>query len=122
MDIDEYLRKETLIKKEITRLKGIYKKVDERKRKTVDGLIEECAFMRVTLTELRRLILEHGVVDEMSQGDYSILRESPYVRTYHTMIQRYTTASEKLLSLLPKNDPAPVTDDGFEDFINEREE
>lgn len=122
MDIDEYLRKEKQINAEITRLRKIYKNIDERKRKTVEGLIEECAFMRVTLAELRHSIIEHGVVDEMQQGDYSILRESPYVRTYHTMIQRYTTANEKLLSLIPKNDVPAAVDDGFEDFLNEREE
>ena len=58
--------------------------------------------MRITLDELRDCINKYGVIDEMCQGEYTILRESPYVKTYNTMIQRYTTVNDKLLALLPK--------------------
>lgn len=114
--------KEDLIKAEVARLKKIYKNVPGEKLDTVSGLIEDCAFMRVTLKELREDIDKFGVVDEMTQGEYSILRESPYVKTYHTMIQRYTTAIDKLLSLLPKEERKIAESDGFDDFINERED
>lgn len=110
------------IKKEKTRLNRLFTDVDEKKRKVVDGLVEECAFMRAELEELREFILVNGVADEMPQGNYSIIRESPYVRTYHTMIQRYTTAMKELLALLPKNAPAAsILDDGFDDFVDSRE-
>lgn len=111
------LTKDEKIKKEIKRLKDIFKEVDAKKQKTVEGLIQESAFMRVTLEELRDAINENGVIDEMQQGEYSILRESPYVKTYNTMIQRYTTINDKLLSLLPKDIPK-IIDDGFEDFVS----
>jgi len=116
------LTKDEKIDKEIKRLKEIYKEVDQRKTKTLEGLIQECGFMRITLEELRKIINETGVVDEMPQGDYTILRESPYVKTYHTMIQRYTTANEKLLGLLPKEKEAPPKDDGFDNFVEGRED
>lgn len=116
------LTKEELINREIKRLCKIYTNVDKRKLDTVQGLIEECAFMRVTLKELRADIDKNGVIDEMPQGEYSIIRESPYVKTYHTMIQRYTTANDKLLSLLPKEERAAVENDGFDNFVNGRED
>ncbi len=122
MERDRELTKDEKIDFEVERLKEIYKEVDERKTRTLEGLIQECAFMRITLAELRRNINESGVIDEMPQGDYSILRESPYVKTYHTMVQRYTTANEKLLSLLPKEEKVPPKDDGFEDFVENRED
>ncbi|HBH0409660.1 TPA: hypothetical protein KR341_002219 [Clostridioides difficile] len=56
----------------------------------------------------------------MQQGEYSILRESPYVKTYNTMIQRYTTLNDKLLALLPKDTPK-IIDDGFDDFVSEKQ-
>lgn len=115
------LSKNQKISAEITRLKRIYKDIDERKRQILLGLIEECAFMRVTLQDLRNDIDKHGVIDEMPQGDYSILRESPYVKTYHTMIQRYTTASDKLLSLLPREERV-IESDNFDDFVNGRDD
>ncbi|HBD01637.1 MAG TPA: hypothetical protein DC053_23400 [Lachnoclostridium sp.] len=116
------LTKDEKIDKEIKRLKEIYKEVDQRKTKTLEGLIQECGFMRITLEELRKNINETGVVDEMPQGDYTILRESPYVKTYHTMIQRYTTANEKLLGLLPKEKEVPHKDDSFDNFVEGRED
>ena len=110
------LTKEDKIKKEKARLNRILKEIDEKKKKTAEGLIEEADFMRVTLEELRYSINANGVIDEMQQGDYSILRESPFVKTYNTMIQRYTTVNDKLLALLPK-DVVKEVDDGFDSFV-----
>lgn len=116
------LTKEQKIEAEVKRLTQIFKNADSKKLDTVKGLIDECAFMRITLGELREAIDQNGTIDEMPQGEYSIIRESPYVKTYHTMVQRYTTASEKLLGLLPK-DERPINDnDGFDSFTNERDE
>ena len=61
----------------------------------------------------------NGVIDEMPQGEYSILRESPAVKTYNTMIQRYSGICKQLFDLLPKEE-ARVIDDGFEDFMYQR--
>lgn len=115
------LTKDDKIKKEVNRLNKILKEVDEKKKKTVEGLIKEAAFMRITLEELRDCINENGVIDEMCQGEYTILRESPYVKTYNTMIQRYTTINDKLLALLPK-EVVKEADDGFENFVFGRED
>lgn len=113
------LSKVEKIKKEIQRLNRIFKDIDDKKKKTVEGLISESAFMRITLEELKENINTYGVIDEMQQGEYSILRESPYVKTYNTMIQRYTTINDKLISLLPK-DIEKIEDDGFESFVMSR--
>ena len=113
------ITKDERIKNEIKRLNKILEDVDPKKKKTIDGLIQEAAFMRVTLEDLREDININGVIDEMPQGEYSILRESPYVKTYNTMIQRYTTVNDKLISLLPK-DVVKEVDDGFESFVMDR--
>ena len=113
------LTKDEKIKNEIKRLNKILEDIDIKKKKTIDGLIQEAAFMRATLEELREEINVNGVIDEMPQGEYSILRESPYVKTYNTMIQRYTTINDKLISLLPK-DVIKEVDDGFDSFVMDR--
>lgn len=113
------LTKDEKIKNEIKRLNKILEDVDIKKKKTIDGLIQEAAFMRITLEELREEINLNGVIDEMPQGEYSILRESPYVKTYNTMIQRYTTINDKIISLLPK-DIVKDVDDGFDNFVMDR--
>ncbi|OYD06096.1 hypothetical protein [Paludifilum halophilum] len=114
------LTKEDRIKKEVRRLKRIYKDLEGKKKQVADGLIQEAAFMQATLEELRRMIDEQGPVDSMPQGEYSILREHPAVRTYNTMIQRYTTVVKQLADLLPREEPKEK-DDGFESFVMERD-
>jgi hypothetical protein len=108
--------KDAAIKKEINRLKRIYKNLEGKKKQVAEGLIQEAAFMRATLGELKDLIDKTGPVDKMQQGNYSILREHPAVKTYNTMIQRYSTIMKQLTDLLPKESPK-VEDDGFEEFV-----
>lgn len=111
--------KDKEIKREIARLKNLYKDVDRVKRLTATNLIEEAAFMKSTLKELKVLIDDHGPIDEMPQGDYSILREHPALKSYNTMVQRYSGIIKQLMDLLPKDQQKEI-DDGFEDFLNEK--
>ncbi|RKO62387.1 hypothetical protein [Caldibacillus debilis] len=115
------LGKDEKIKKEIRRLKKIYADLDGKKREVAEGLINEAAFMKATLEELKELIDQNGPIDEMPQGEYSILREHPAVKTYNTMIQRYSTVMKQLADLLPKEDKKVEEDDGFEAFVMERD-
>lgn len=114
-------KRKRLVTNEIKRLTDIFKEVDNKKQRTVKGLIEESAFMKTTLLELKEIIQNEGVINEMPQGEYSIMREHPALKSYNTTIQRYTTVTEKLLGLLPKD--TPKNDDGlseFSAFLSER--
>ena len=113
------VEKDKEIKREITRLTNLYKDVDRVKRLTAKNLIEEAASMKSTLKELKALIDEHGPIDEMPQGEYSILREHPALKSYNTMVQRYSGIIKQLMDLLPKDQQKEI-DDGFEDFLNEK--
>lgn len=118
MQTKKEFNKDKVIKAEITRLRKIFKDIEDDKKKDVlEGVLQEAAFMRATLEELKLIISETGVIDEMPQGTYSILREHPAVKTYNAMIQRYTTVTKQLLDLLPKTVAKEIGDD-FEDFIN----
>ncbi|WP_231701770.1 P27 family phage terminase small subunit [Crassaminicella thermophila] len=112
----ELTEKDKAIKKEISRLKRILKELDKNKRDSAEGLIQEAAFMRATLQELKKSIDKNGPIDEMPQGKYSILREHPALKSYNTMIQRYTTVCKEIFNLLPK-EVQKVEDDGFDDFV-----
>lgn len=106
---------------EIKRLNAIFKDVDGKKKRAVKGLVEEAAFMKATLIELKEIIQNEGVIDEMPQGEYSILREHPALKSYNSTIQRYTTVTEKLCSLLPRDETGPDDDLAkFGTFLNER--
>lgn len=111
--------KEKMIKNEIVRLTRIFKKIEKNKRLTTKGLIEEAAYMKATLKELKASIDESGPIDEMQQGEYSILREHPALKAYNTMVQRYTTVIKELTNLLPKEQIKELSD-GFDEFVGDR--
>lgn len=111
--------KDKLVNNEIKRLTSLFKDIEANKRNTAKGLIEEAGYMKITLQELKREIDKAGPIDEMSQGEYSILREHPALKSYNTMVQRYTNIIDKLTNLHPK-EVKVVEDDGFETFVNSR--
>jgi hypothetical protein len=115
------ITKDAIIKKEIVRLNKLYANLEGNKKEVAEGIIQEAAFMRATLAELKFMIDKTGPIDEMPQGEYSILREHPAVKIYNTMIQRYSTAIKQLTDLLPKESPK-VEDDGFDDFVVSRDD
>ena len=113
--------KDTLVNREINRLTNLFKDIDANKRLTAKGLIEEASFMKATLQELKEMIDKHGPIDEMPQGEYSILREHPALKSYNTMVQRYTNIINQLTNLHPKEEIKQEVDDGFDDFLKKRD-
>lgn|SRR5699024_4023388 len=107
--------KEKRINDEKTRLTDIISGLPDERQSIAEGLIDEIAFMRATLKDLKDDINANGAVDEMPQGDYSIMRESPAVKTYNTMVQRYNGSCKELFSLLPKETVNDI-DSEFDDF------
>lgn len=113
--------KNTLVSREVNRLTNFFKDIDRNRRLTAKGLIEEAAFMRITLQQLKSEIDKDGPIDEMPQGDYSILREHPALKSYNTMVQRYTNIIDKLVNMHPKEEVKKDVDDGFDSFIRKRD-
>ena len=113
--------KETLVNREINRLTNLFKDIDANKRLTAKGLIEEASFMKATLQELKEMIDEQGPIDDMPQGEYSILREHPALKSYNTMVQRYTNIINQLTNLHPKEEIKKEVDDGFDSFVLKRD-
>lgn len=113
--------KDTLVNREINRLTKLSKDIDANKRLTAKGLIEEASFMKATLQELKEMIDKQGPIDEMPQGEYSILREHPALKSYNTMVQRYTNIINQLTNLHPKEETKQEVDDGFDDFLKKRD-
>lgn len=102
---------------EIDEWNEILKDVSDEKKAGAMKLIEQVAFMRVTLAGLQKQINEHGAVYHFVNGKQEMLIEHPAQKSYNTMINRYTTAIDKLLGYLPK-EVAGEIDDGFDDFLS----
>lgn len=112
---DEIKAKDKMIRAEKRRLKSLLEDLEENKKKAAEGLIDECAFMRATLKQYREYITTEGLIDIMPQGEYSIKREHPAVRSYNTMVQKYAAVCKQLFDMLPTKVAQPEDDD-FETF------
>ena len=112
------LTKAERIAKERRRLTGLFRAVEERKKKTVLGLIERAAFLRVTLDELEENLREGGTTEQFSQGNQEpYTRERPESRIYATLNANYQKIIKQLTDLLPKDEPGPKQEgDAFDAF------
>jgi hypothetical protein len=114
--------KEATIKREKSKLRGIFKDLPPDARKTVEKLIDNAAFMAATLEELQAYINIHGCTEEYQNGENQYgKKKSSEVDVYNTMIKNYKAVIDTLLGRLPKAAPGG-DDDGFDDFAEGREE
>ena len=94
--------KEEKIKKEKTRLKGIFKNLDENKKKLVTPLIEKAAFMSVELDILQDSIQENGWTSEYQNGANQWgEKRSAEADTYIALSKNYTAVIKQLTELVP---------------------
>lgn len=107
--------------KNLRKLKRILKLVPEDRRTVAEKLITELAFMEATLDGLRCHIEENGAIDHFKQGAQEFDRESPAVKTYNTMIQRYSLIYRQFTELLPKPEPTDKGASELLEFIKKQE-
>lgn len=117
------LTKAERIKIEKDRLTEIYKDIEQRKKDTVKGLIERCAYMRVTLEDFEKDLDKNGFTEKFSQGNQEPYdRKRPIAEMYQGMNTSYQKAIKQLTDLLPKEAVTTTADDGFDNFVLGRED
>ena len=110
------VKKNKNIRKETQRLKKLFKELPEKKKKMAEKLIENAAFMSITLDELKEDIKIYGVKETYVNGkDQFGFKESIESKTYNTMIKNYMNIIKQLNDMLPE-DKKINEDDEFEQF------
>lgn len=119
-----YLEKDKEIKKEIRRLRRVFKEIDPNKKNLVYGTIDDVAFLTVTMKELREKINRNGTTVKYKNGENQYgTKQSPDAQLYLQMSQKQTQAMKILVDCLPKNSkPENNKNDGFDDFVEGRED
>lgn len=112
-------KQEELIKEEISKWDTVFKDISDDKKQVANRLIEQVAFMKITLDILKINIQLDGATYTFKQGKQEMIIENPAQKSYIAMMNRYTAACNALFNLLPKEIPKEP-DDGFEDFIGRR--
>lgn len=116
--------KEQKINTEKRKLNRLFKNLDDDIKKTVNSLIEEAAFMSVSLGELRKIIDEKGYTETYQNGaNQKGIKKCSEIEIYNTMIKNYMAVIKQLTDLMPKDEKSTKNQgDGFEEFINDRED
>ena len=113
--------KEQRIKAEVRRLNSLFSKMDKDTKKVVKSLIENAAFMAVTLEDLQEHINKNGVISEYQNGENQWgTKKSPEVEIHIAMTKNHNATMKQLADLLPKKPIKQEDDDGFDDFVNGR--
>ena len=96
------LTKDQKIKREITRLKRVFKDLDKNKLQTVESLIRNAAFMAVSLEELQEIINEEGYTVEYQNGENQRgTKQSEAVKTHIAMTKNHASIIKQLTELVP---------------------
>lgn len=96
------LEKEKLVKKEMRKLNSIFADLPADRKKLCANLIQNAAFMSVTLAELQEDIAERGaVITGVNGNGFETTMENPAQKSYNTMVNRYAAIIKQLADFLP---------------------
>ena len=97
------LSKEKRIKREYTRMKKMFAALPENELKFCDPLLQNAAFMCVTLQDLQVSINENGLTDVYKNGrNQSGTKASADLQAYNSLAKVYNALMDKLSAKLPK--------------------
>lgn len=101
-----------------------FSKIEPKTKKMVASLIENAAFMIVTLEDLQADVNLKGIISEYKNGANQFgTKKSPQIEVYNAMIKNHMSIMKQLTDLLPKPDPdggGGSDDDGFDAFVNRK--
>lgn len=90
------------INKELDELRQYFTELKENEKRVAEGLIQNSAFMRVTLEDLQNQINENGAVDEYQNGENQYGKKiSATIQSYNAVMKNYLAVQKKLLEMLP---------------------
>lgn len=89
--------KDNRIKEEIENLSYILEIVEDNKKKLADRLVQEFAFVKVSIEDTKAIINREGVVEETSRG----IKESAAMKTYKTLVTILASLSKQICDMIP---------------------
>ncbi len=123
IDSAVYLDRVKRIKKEEARIKKLFGKIDEDRKKLVLSTIADVAFMTVTMQDLREIINREGTTATYKNGENQYgTKQSPESQTYLQLSQKLTQAMKILVDCMPKQQKPEGQGDGFDEFVDGRED
>ena len=95
--------KEERIEEELKRISVYFAGIKENERAVIEPLLQNSAFMKVTLDDLQSAINAEGVIDYYQNGANQFgLKQSASLQSYNSLVKNYAAVNKTLFSLLPK--------------------
>ena len=89
--------------RELARLVELFSPLPANERTFIQPLLENAAFMRVTLDELQIKIRLEGATDEYQNGANQCgVKISAAIQAYNQLMKTYHTLMDKLMAKLPQ--------------------
>ena len=101
-----------LIQKERNKLRRQLRnaKVSSHKMKVLESVIDNVAFLKVKLDELREQILTEDLLIEYDNGGgQKGIRENPIYKQYSSLFSNFMKGMDKILAPIPDQDPVANT-------------
>lgn len=110
--------KDQKVRAERNKLRKIFRNLDPNIRQALDGLIDNCAWMRIQLEDLRGFLDENGTTELFQQSEKvdPYPRERPEAAQYIKISKNYESGIRALIINLPKEQQDQAEDD-FQKFM-----
>ena len=97
------LNKEAMIKKELKKIKSIYKDLDLKRKKNAESLMNSAAFMAVSMMELEHIINLKGYTEEYQNwANQRGIKKCSEVEIYNNLAKNYLSYVKQLDDMLQK--------------------
>ena len=108
------LDKAEIFQQEYVKLTEIFKDVEESKRKLVEGLIQETAYLKGELFSLKQVLDETGMI-RVNPANKAMQKTMPIANEYRRTVNIYALNIKVLNSILMKD--TIETDDPFDEWL-----
>ncbi|MBU5214495.1 hypothetical protein M3685_16020 [Heyndrickxia oleronia] len=96
------MSKMEIYQKELIKLTEIFQEVDESKRKLVEGLIEDAAFLKAENSELKEILKEVGMIN-IHPTQKKLQKPVEAAKQYLKNVNSYSVIIKTLNGILSKN-------------------
>lgn len=103
------ISKEERIKTELDRLSKLFEKADGNQKASVTPLLQNAAFMKVTLEDLQEIINKEGVTEIYQNGaNQHGVKQSATLQSYNALIKNYASVIKTLSAILPRETKSDI--------------
>lgn len=108
------LNKMQVYQQEYVKLTEIFKDVEESKRKLVEGLIQETAYLKGELFDMKNILVETGMI-RINPANKAMQKTIPIANEYRRTVNIYALNIKVLNSILMKN--TIEAEDPFDEWL-----